>query len=271
MSFQSYLTGIEIFEEWVTVNCVDMFQSYLTGIEIPSLTFRMLWELCSNRTLLELKCGSWRWLDLSPKFQSYLTGIEIDVSGSTFVPSFCSNRTLLELKCCWCPRISATNWVPIVPYWNWNKEATRWREMPNSSNRTLLELKFQTAIHALCDSLVPIAPYWNWNLLIFDEGDKLAGSNRTILELKWRTKMVKINSHLFQSYLTGIKIPWESRKKLWALSVSAVTHWCAFDRYVLCPWKVKKQINIETTVTEIPIRIAKLYERTWDTHPAVVE
>ena len=53
--FQSYLTGIEIERKQLGKERDGKFQSYLTGIEIIKNVFYLVEDLCSNRTLLELK------------------------------------------------------------------------------------------------------------------------------------------------------------------------------------------------------------------------
>ena len=53
--FQSYLTGIEINYSSIAFLNLISFQSYLTGIEISRWLAVAHLEVCSNRTLLELK------------------------------------------------------------------------------------------------------------------------------------------------------------------------------------------------------------------------
>ena len=79
--------------------------------------------------------------------------------------------------------------VPIVPYWNWNKDNEELRDLLN---------------------YVPIVPYWNWNWIpaLFASGE--FGSNRTLLELKYWWCLDVWRRPEFQSYLTGIEI-WQHR------------------------------------------------------------
>ena len=157
-------------------------------------------------------------------FQSYLTGIEI-----------CKRFYWYRSRC-----------VPIVPNWNWNDVINSFNDgsFAFQSYLTGIEMRSQSGVYVRDGvpivpfwnwnnnwqkiyknpSQVPIVPFWNWNRYSSGWNGNGLCSNRTLLELK----------------------PWESRKKLWALSVSAVTHWCAFDRSVVS-LRWRPSLNPETS------------------------
>ena len=166
------------------------------------LNNRSAWD-SSNRTLLELKFSKPVKTRKKKKFQSYLTGIEMRQYDIMERRRPGSNRTLLELKFLTNSASKAVNWVPIVPYWNWN---------------------FGKRFGLFRPGKVPIVPYWNWNEAQMRQYQEAGCSNRTLLELKSVSVTTNNPTSVFQSYLTGIEII-PNKKNTWTPKVPIVPYW----------------------------------------------